>query len=480
MNYFIEPKSEAFFKSGLAKSAFHDKIYESMPVDYYLPFITSIHRVLLAYSNIHPKFYQAHDAFLMHYKPYSLVYQSLKKSNKASPVWRLIVEKALKSERFLDLNKITAGSELSIIAAVKFLQSLLKRADVEEIQQHLKKISQQQGAPAQAPAQQQPQLLDLDQLVKEAFSDTVIEEAVKEAMGAVQEYREAREGAVEAVSVMGGGQGGEGFTKEALSVARFLEKPDEFRKRVTLLRFARVFFSRFITAVPTSLVHQQVVSVYGGVNGITRMFSERQISDILPSELALTQLGEAGRALLAVKIAQRQLMVYQRSASVKPVVFVDKSGSMAEPYVRTWSNNAPPKISVAAGLALALHRRLNADVYLFDTEVEKVNPAKVIEALLKIDADGGTDIDPVLTEIARLGKAEYYIIISDGITDASPDILGEFKKSGLAKRTRLILVPGLASSLEYNWVQLLREHGNVQYARDVAEFEQAVKRVLST
>jgi uncharacterized protein with von Willebrand factor type A (vWA) domain len=316
--------------------------------------------------------------------------------------------------------------------------------------------------------------------MKETFSETVIEEAIGNAMSAVKEYKEAREGVEEAVFAMGG-YGGAGFTKEALSVVRFLEKPDEFRRRVALLKYAKVFFTRFLTAVPTSLIHQQIVSVYGGVNGVARMFSERQMPDVLPSELALTRLGEAGRALLAVKVAQRQLMVYQRSASVKPVVFVDKSGSMAEPYDRSgiWNNENPPKISVASGLALALYRKLNADVYLFDTEIEKVNPAKVIEVLLKIDADGGTDIDPVLEEILRLGKAEYtYIIISDGITNADSSILQRFRESGLAKRTKLILVPGLTASQEYNWVKLLRDYGNVQYARDIAEFEQVTKRFL--
>jgi uncharacterized protein with von Willebrand factor type A (vWA) domain len=210
------------------------------------------------------------------------------------------------------------------------------------------------------------------------------------------------------------------------------------------------------------------------------MLSERQLPDILPNELALTQLGDVGRALLALKIVQKQLMAYQRSASVKPVVFVDKSGSMAEPFNR-WSDDSaenPPKVSVAAGLALALHRKLNADIYLFDTEVEHVNPAKVVDVLLKISADGGTDIDPVLSEILRVGKSDYlYVIVSDGITEASEDVLRKFRESGLAKRTKLVLIP--PASDHYNWVKELATYGNVHYARDVADFELAVKKSLS-
>jgi uncharacterized protein with von Willebrand factor type A (vWA) domain len=312
--------------------------------------------------------------------------------------------------------------------------------------------------------------------------DEVARDAVNTAIQAVQEYKESVESAEDAIMALGGGQGGMSFSKEALSAIRFLEKPEEFRKRVKILKYARVFYSKFLALVPTSIVHEQVTSVYGGINGVTRMLSEKQISDILPSELVLAQLGDIGRALLALKIAQKQLMTYQRSASIKPVIFVDKSGSMAEKIDRLKKEDSienPPKISVAAGLALALYRKLSADVYLFDTEIERVNPTKVVDVLLRIEADGGTDIDPVLEEIAKLGKQEYlYLIISDGITEASEEILRKFKDSGLAKRTKLILIPPASSS--YNWVAELKQYNNVMYARDVAEFESVARRALES
>jgi uncharacterized protein with von Willebrand factor type A (vWA) domain len=313
--------------------------------------------------------------------------------------------------------------------------------------------------------------------------DEVARDAVRTAVEAVREYRESVESAEETVAVLGGA-GGHGFTKEALSVLTFLEKTDEFRKRVKILKCARLFYSKFLALVPTSIVHEQTVSIFGGVNGVTRMLSEKQLPDVLPSELALTQLGDVGRALLALKIAQKQLMVYQRSASIKPVVFVDKSGSMAERFRRDEREeredfNNPPKISVATGLALALYRKLQADVYLFDTELEHVNPARVVEVLLRISADGGTDIDPVLSEIVKLGKQEYvYIIISDGITEASEEVLEKFRESGLAKRTKLILIP--PASINYNWVAELRQYGNVMYAYNAVEFESAAKKALES
>jgi len=475
VSYLVTPESDAYFRSGLAKSAFHRSVYQDLPVDYYLPSIQETQKLTmeLTFRRVLPKFYQAHDSFLMFYKPFDLVNFALKKSNKIAPLWRVIVEKTVKEPRFYDLNKLTQSStELSILAATQFLRSLLREVDVEEIQKQQTQLMQA--------LQQQPQTKTLNgqppmtQALEKAVSEAV-SRALEEAVSSVGEFKEGKEVAEEAITTLGGA-GGHGYTKEALSVLNFLKAPDDFRKRVRLLKYARMFFTRFLTAVPTSLVHQQVTSVYGGINGVTRMFSEKQLTDILPSELALSSLGDVGRALLAVKIAQKQLTVYQRAASVKPVVFVDKSGSMADAFER---RSDVPKISVATGLALALHRKLDADVYLFDTEVEKVSPAKVVETLLTIEPGSGTDIDPVLEEIMRIGKPDYvYLIVSDGITEASREVLKGFEESGLASRTKLILVPPAYGT--YNWVELLKKHGNVHYADTVADFERVAAKVLSS
>jgi uncharacterized protein with von Willebrand factor type A (vWA) domain len=497
LKYMFEAKSEAFYKSGLAKSAFHDSVYESLPLDYYLPFITSTQRTFFNMSKyFHVKFYQAHDAFLMHYKPFTTVFQSLRKSNKIAPLWRLVIERTLKNQKFLDLNKITAGSsELSIVASVSFLLNLFRWINIDKLQQRYGDVLQQPQASQQGAQtlnefmkgqntqaqQQQPQQSASQQRFTELVKtvDEAVGDAAKKALNLAVEYKESVEGYEEDAVVLGGA-GGSGFVKEALSVIKFLSTPEWFRERVKILRYARQFYLKFLTAVPTSLTHQQVVSVYGGINGVTRMLSEQiQIPDILSSELALAQLGDAGKALLALKTAQKQLMVYQRSASVKPVVFMDKSGSMAGSLTTWKGEEIAPKISIASGLALALHRKLNADIYLFDTEVEKVNPARIVDILLTVSADGGTDIDPVLEEIVRLGKQEYiYIIISDGITEASDEVLKKFEESGLAKRTKLILVP--PSSYGYDWVELLKKYGNMMYVHNVAEFDEAVRKSLNT
>jgi uncharacterized protein with von Willebrand factor type A (vWA) domain len=237
-----------------------------------------------------------------------------------------------------------------------------------------------------------------------------------------------------------------------------------------------------MAVLPTSFSHEQIASTVGGISGVGRL-NGNKVSDILPSELALMNLPgfeDIGRALFAVKYVSRQLMAYQHAVAIKPVVFVDKSGSMAGPIKagKYIIEGEVPKISIAAGVALAMYRKYNADVYLFDTEVTAVKPADVVNTLLTISADGGTDIDPVIEEIARINKTDYiYIIISDGITEASEQHLNMLRR--FAPRVKLILVD-YAREPSYNWVKLLKQFNNVMLVNDVASFTSAVKRALTT
>jgi uncharacterized protein with von Willebrand factor type A (vWA) domain len=410
---------------------------------------------------------------MMFYKPYTLVHTSLKKTNKAAPVWHTIIFEAVKNNKFYDVNKFTVGSsELAILAAYQFLKSVFFRAQarntvekLEEVQQKMKEHFK--DAPP-SPQQVQQALGAWGEALSHAAED-----AVYDALSAVKEFKEAKEEAEAALAALPAGEPGLGFAKETLSVLRFLQSPDDFRKHVRLLKYARFFAARFSATLPTSFSHQQVASPAGGVWGVGRMNSHTKLSDVLPSELAMLATSRpVVRALFAVKLASQQLMAYQHATAVKPVLFVDKSGSMAENF-----ESDIPKISVAAGLALAMHRKFDAPVYLFDTELTAVKPADIVKTLLTIQADGGTDIDPVLEEITRLGKADYvYMIISDGITEANTSVLEAFKRSGLASRTKLVLIPPARES--YNWVALLKQYNNVSYARDVASFEKAVRSAL--
>jgi len=163
--------------------------------------------------------------------------------------------------------------------------------------------------------------------------------------------------------------------------------------------------------------------------------------------------------------------VRERGTKLKLVLYVDKSGSMAGAM-----QDGTPKISAAAGLALALHRRFSAEIYLFDTEVDQVAPKDVVETLLKIRADGGTDISRVMEEALRKPGNSLHIIVSDGISDA-PEVLVRQFIQRCGHRTKLILIPPAGE--RYKWVQMLKSLGNVFYVRDVAQLEKAALQAVS-
>jgi len=478
----ITPNSDAFIKSGLAKSAFRPDIYEDLPLDFYLPGIDVVNR-LARMEKVVPKFYMTHDVFLAYYKPYETAYRSLKQSNRAAPAWRIFMEAVVRSQNYIELNNITRGSmELAAAAAARVLAITLNTRiqispnhtyDLDTLNKIARDIEQNK-TPAeleqevQAAGSTQNYLKLMGRWIREAGQAVAaqMEMVVKE----LQEYLDARREAEAAAAALAGGYG---YSLEGISVWRMYDDPDEFRRRVRLLSTAALALRQFTRALPASLSHQQAESMWGGVDGVTKMLTYAQLREILPSELALAHVHEA---LFAAKLAQMSLHVYRHTTAMKPVIFVDKSGSMAEEL--EGAQEGVPKISLAAGLALALYKKLQGLVYLFDTEVDRVEPRDIIRVLLTIKADGGTAIDPVLEEIMSIGKHDYiYIVISDGITEASNDVLRRFKASGLARQTRLILVP--PSGDRYEWVEAVRRQGRVIKAVDVAGFMAAARQALA-
>ncbi|MEM3973764.1 MAG: hypothetical protein QW320_05285, partial [Ignisphaera sp.] len=354
-----------FIRSGLAKSSFRETIYEQLPWQFYMPFITETQRLTRSLARISPKIYQSHDAFMMFYKPYSLVHTSLKKTNRVAPIWHALIKESIMSSKFYDANKFTAGStELAIVASYQFLKTLYDKL-FKELPLNEKLLeSMQQDLRTELKNITDPQ--KIEQIVQQELSaralywdkmSHVVNGAVASVLQTVQEYREAKEEAdTDLMFFQSFGIGGLSFAKDVLSVLRFLKNRDEYRKRVRLIKYARVFTSRFASILPTSFMHEQAVSTAGGIYGVGRMNNHSSLNDILPSELAMLD-NTVMRALFAIKFASRQLMAYQHATAVKPVLFVDKSGSMAGAL----GDSDIPKISVASGLAFAIYRKFNAD-----------------------------------------------------------------------------------------------------------------------
>ncbi len=502
VDWMIKPRSQISLRMGLLKSAFNTNIYRGLPIDFYMPLFSSARQslnILLSREpfTVKPKLYQIHDASLAHYQPLETVLSSLRKTQNPS-VWQQIIQRYVTSDKFMKLNKITQGSnELAALAAARFIHGLVKeiqrqlaKEETEAYRQNNQQLAsailQLEKMPAgqllSVNAQKLQQMLSqqgLGNVAQQALqalqnaASAAVEKAAEEAMKATQEYADLKN-ELESSASMLGGSGGRGYAHDAISVIQFLRNPDMVRRRVRLVKLALQFFKRFMNLVPTSLQHQQTVSLFGGISGVDRMLRESQLKDILPTELAALAIQDPRLKQLLkldflLRLSQKQVMVYQRAATIRPVVFIDKSGSMAEEMPGT----SVPKISMATGLALALHRKLDADIYLFDTEVEGPVPrSRIVDTLLRIMADGGTCISEVLKKILETGRKDYvYIVISDGIDEVSDDIINELRKQGLLKNVRFIIVP---PSWEASWLKNFR----YVYARDVAAFERGAVKVL--
>jgi uncharacterized protein with von Willebrand factor type A (vWA) domain len=461
------PHYELFIRSGLAKSAFNDTIYEPFDWLYYIPYATELQRMLRS-GRVWPHFYQLMDAFQMFYQPFEKVVQSLKQFNKISPIWWWVVKTTVLNEKFMELNKFTSGSvDLSLIAAYQLLRSIFNiwSKNIDVLQEQLrgdlkdKPVGVCRGT--------------TESVVSGTGLGDAITQAIERAKNTVQEINNARAEAFEAIQALGGPPGGSGYSLDALSALTFLNNPDEFRRRVNILRWSSIMLKHFSNTLPKSFEREVITSQWGGVAGVTL---GSKIADALPSEFALAShedpgIAQVGRALLAQRLGSLQVLA--KATAVEPVVFIDKSGSMAEGI--KFGSESVPKISVASGLALALYRKFHSPVYLFDTELSRATPNEVVRMLLTIRADGGTNITPVLEEIIHLGQDKYFIILSDGITESSEDVLKRFEP--LAPRTLLVMVGEEAP--KYNWVEVLRKYNNVVEAKDVATIEAGVRGFLN-
>jgi|GEM_PF-5047775 len=432
----MSERSDYFYQSGLHKCAFKRQAFE--PLELYMPGVNATMRMSWA-MGVRPKLYQAVDAYIMFFRPAELVISSLKQSNHIALAWHYVVSQYVRNPRYIDVNKVTVGGvHLAALAAARFLASL----NVEILAAADQNLRGRTSLPEELETQ-------LSSLV--AFTAEQLYRYVHEAAALMAEAESA------AVTL---GEGGRGFDKVGLSML-FLTRPSEARKRVQLLRNTALMLRRFSALLQPGLQEAAPLGEYAGVR--PGGLNDR----ILPTEAALAHVASA---LFAVKAVSRSLYVYETRASVKHAVFVDKSGSMAEIF-----DSDIEKISTAAGFALTLYRRFpDTQLYVFDTEVEQLRPQEVVDVLLRVRADGGTNIDPVLEEASRL-RGYKVLIISDGITEASRKVLSRFAAEA-ADRTALILVP--PGRTDYNWAQLLERKGRLYYVTSLAQFEKAAVAAL--
>jgi uncharacterized protein with von Willebrand factor type A (vWA) domain len=353
------------------------------------------------------------DAGIVHYKPWSaIIFNPHVKGG-----WRAILERYWSSEPYRLLNNAVAGDALlSKYAAIQFLNNLFKTC--EKKAREMKKDG----------ATDNPIQLVMDEIGRQNAQGNPSADRLAAAIASALEQ--------EAKEILQDIQAAESFSHVGLPVARFLEKPDEFRDRmrnriiVHLVKFLR----RLRREAPSLKMTRAPTLIGGRPLGVKTL----QRWSELPRSLPVEHLDDD---LFSYRVASRTLRVSEQYGSITNyIVYLDKSGSMGGDIAYRSSPTQVeyvPKISFAAAGVLALASRLRQvgarmTLKLFDVEVHDAisNPVQLIDVLMRVRADSGTNLTRVL-EDATKHRDDRIIIITDGIDEVEPESVRRAKALGL-------------------------------------------------
>jgi len=356
-------------------------------------------------------FYVAMDSTILHFKPWScIVFNPHVKGG-----WKTILEKYYETDAYRKLNSAVAGDPLlAKYATVHFLNTLFS-----ESKKQLNRLKQLSEEDKKDPVGSLMRLLDQAPPGAGRVVAAVVAALEKEAEEVLKDIEVA-----------------ETFSHVGVPVAAFLEKPDEFREKarnrivVHLVRFLR----RLRREAPSRKQARMPTLVGGRPLGVKRLQRWSELSAVLPVELL-------DEDLLAYRIASRTVRVAERRGFIQDyVVYLDKSGSMASDIKYRFSPTQVedvPKISFAAASALALAYKLRQagarmTLKLFDVEVHDpiTDFAQLIDTLMRIKADSGTNISRVLEDALNHRDAKI-IVVTDGIDQVSDESVRGAKSAGL-------------------------------------------------
>jgi uncharacterized protein with von Willebrand factor type A (vWA) domain len=396
--------------------------------------------------NLHAslKHYQRHDIF-------NLFYSSQVSFNNKNTAWASLLKNLSKQLEFIKVKKYTEGDEeLSALMTARAMVRILQEMEKQKQQD-------QQGQGNQG--NQTQQIID------------AVKSELSRGYKQVQEYKEGRE-EMQQLMTMLGGSGGNAFSNDALSLLKYLQRPDELRNRIKVLKDTFTWLRNFSTELPASFKKSQLSSDQGEINRIEKLMKETQITHMISSEysylaLALAKNNNLAKLLFSMRYVNKELLVYRGSASPKAYLYIDKSGSMSE------NMEDVAKISLATGLGLAMLRKFDdTRIFMFDTEVTEVDKNKIVQTLLTISADGGTNIAEVLKQIKEIDdRRTIHIIISDGIDEVSEDMINSLPAE-LRRRIVFILIEANVPQ----WLESFRYYP----VKSIAEFQQAVANSLKS
>ncbi|MEM1523383.1 MAG: hypothetical protein QXU69_10160, partial [Thermofilaceae archaeon] len=301
-----------------------------------------------------------------------------------------------------------------------FLNTLFKKS-----KEQLKQLKQQQQQELSEKEKKDP-LGSLMELIDKQPSPEV-NKAIRAVVSALEKEAEEVLQDIEAI---------ESFSHLGVPVANLLEKPDEFREKARnrIIIYLVKFLQKLRREAPNLKQAKYPTLVGGRPLGVKKIQRWSELSRALPIEYLDDDL-------LSYRIASRTLRVTEQYGSVSNyVIYLDKSGSMSESIVYRESPTRTeyvPKISFATASALALAyqlRRVGAKMTLklFDVEVHDpiTDFAQLIDVLLKIKADSGTNISNVLEDAVQ-HRNEKIVVVTDGIDDVSEEAVKKAKSANL-------------------------------------------------
>lgn len=337
--------------------------------------------------------------------------------------WKYILENYYNTDAYKKLNEIVSGDELlSKYATIQFLNSLYKKA-----QEETKRL----------PETSQQKIQNSEKQVEDFFDelDTQVSRGnTTNANKIIQEFVDELEN--EAKEILQDIQTANSFSHLGIPIASFLEKPDEFRMKARnkIIIHLVKFLQKLKREAPNIKQTKAPTLIGGRPLGIKKLQRFNELSRVYPIDFVDDEL-------FSYKFASKTLRVSEQYGSLQNyVIYLDKSGSMTDDikyYVSPVQTEYVPKISFASASALALAHQLKKvgvkmTLKLFDVEVhdEVTNFAELIDILLKIEADSGTNISNVLEDAIKY-KDEKIIVITDGIDEIDEESIKKAKANNL-------------------------------------------------
>lgn len=378
------------------------------------------------------------DSTVLHFKNWTdIVFDP-----NANSYWKEVLLRYYASDEYKKLNELVSGDPLlTKYSTIHFLNTLLDEAKKNKRDRVDKKNCRS------------PHSNDNCELTGWAEPATVNEDDdIEDVVKALKQ---------ESTKIVKEIQTAQSFSHAGIPHVDLLSKPEEFR-RIAQNRFIVSFVTMLNAAKKqaSTLKRASTPTTIGGLPlGVKRIQRWSELATVYPAEVV-------DEVLLDYKIASKTLRVIERKGGFPDyVVYIDKSGSMSGtiPFTDKGRTQQVPKISFAAAAAMALNahlRKLKAKMTLkpFDTDVhdEVTGPKEILDLLLRVRADGGTNLTRVLEDAYENHRDEKVVIISDGIDQVSEVTARKCRKAGIEVKVVFIKTDNVVLRRYFDCI-LLRE-----------------------